>query len=206
MKVLILSLMLAPISFITFAENNKASAYYVNRSINNPQTDSVKLQIDGNNAYYQKVVKVDSNITESMIYGRALQFTASKNFQQNYGYEQEGKLIFTTTQDLNINIVYVGDDSDVLEPYTVQFALTLDLKNGSYRYTIHNVLFYIPEANGNRRETLYDIYTKATNTESKRVAKNAKKLIESFERYIATLTGELYEGIEQKSLIYKSKF
>jgi len=149
---------------------------------------------------------VDSNITESMIYGRALQFTASKNFQQNYGYEEEGKLIFTTTQDLNINTVYVGDDSDLLEPYTVQFALTLDLKNGSYRYTIHNVLFYIPEGNGNKRETLYDVYTKATNTESKRVAKNAKKLLESFERYITTLTGELYDGIEQKSLIYKSKF
>ncbi len=206
MKTLSLSFVPAFIFLITLAGNNRASAYYVNNSIIEPQTDSVKLQVDGNNAYYQKVVKVDSNITESMIYGRALQFTASKNFQQNYGYEEEGKLIFTTTQDLNINTVYVGDDNDVLDPYTVQFALTLDLKNGSYRYTIHNVLFYIPEANGNRRETLYDVYMKATNTESKRVAKNAKKLIESFERYITTLTGELYDGIEQKSLIYKSKF
>lgn len=206
MKVLILSSMLASLSFIALASDERVSAYYVNNLINNPQTDSVTLQVDGNNAYYQKVVKVDSNITESMIYGRALQFTASKNFQQNYGYEEEGKLIFTTTQDLNINTVYVGDDNDVLEPYTVQFALTLDLKNGSYRYTIHNVLFYIPEGTGNKRETLYDVYMKATNTDSKRIAKNAKKLLESFERYINTLTDELYNGIEQKSLIYKSKF
>ena len=50
---------------------------------------------------------------ESVIYLRAIQFMASKNFQQTYGYQEEGKLIFTTTQDLNNNLVYVSDNNDV---------------------------------------------------------------------------------------------
>jgi hypothetical protein len=198
MKALILCFAFAFISFESFAAkssiNNYASA--------NP--DSVKLTIEGNYAFYQGKVKVDS-LPEGLMYIRAVQFMAAKNFQQNYGYQEEGKMIYFTTQDLNVNAVYVGDDDDVLNPYTVQFSITLDLKNGSYRYTINNVVFFRPEENGNKRETLYDIYLKATNTNSRRVAKDARKLLESFEKYLNTLTSELYDGIKQKPSIY-SKF
>lgn len=194
MKTLILSLAFIIISFTAFANPFKS------------QSDSVKLKTDGEHAYYQKIVKVDSNLRESVIYLRAIQFMASKNFQQTYGYQEEGKLIFTTTQDLNNNLVYVSDNNDELDPYTVQFAITIDIKNGTYRYTVHNIIFYLPVENGNRRENLYDIYVKATNKDSKHVAKDAKKLIDSFERYLSTLMDDLYAGIEQKSLMYKSKF
>jgi hypothetical protein len=168
------------------------------------QADSVKLIVNGNYAYYQKTIKVDS-LREGPMYVRAVQFMAAKNFQQNYGYQEEGKMIYFTTQDLNINEVYVGDDDDALDPYTAQFSVTLDLKNNSYRYTIGNVIFFRPNGDGNKRETLYDMYLKATNTGSRRVAKDARKLIDSFERYLNTLTGELYDAIEQKPSIY-SKF
>jgi len=168
--------------------------------------DSLQLMIDSTNAYYQKVVKVDSNIMESMIYERALQFFAAKNFQQNYGDEQEGKLIYTTTQDLNTSRIYIGDDMDPVDPFTAQFSITLDLKNRRYRYTISNVVIYRPAEDGNRRLTLYDIYEKATNTDSKRIAKDAKKVQVAFEKYISALITELYRDIEQKSAIHSPKF
>ncbi len=206
MKTLILYCTLAFIASSTFAKGGYMRVYEINMPITHLQPDSVKMIIDGTRAYYQKTVKVDSNITEGLIYIRAMQFMASKNIQQNYGYEEEGKLIFTTIQDLNINPVYAGDDNEILEPYTAQFAITLDLKNGRYRYTIHNILFFIPVENGNKRETLYDIYQKAVNSGSRRQEKNAKNLIASFERYITTLTAELYDDIEQKLLMHNSKF
>jgi len=156
--------------------------------------DTVTLKVDGKTAYYQNSVKVDS-VTERIIYLRAIQFMASKNFQQNYGYQEEGKLIFTTAQDLNVTV----------DPYTVQFSLTLDIKNHSYRYTITNVLFFRPTDNGSRRETLYDIHLKESDNESRRIAKYATKLVASFEKYLDSLLAELYAGIEQKSPVY-SKF
>jgi len=166
--------------------------------------DTVTLKIDGKTAYYQNTVQVDS-VTERIIYLRAIQFMASKNFQQNYGYQEEGKLIFTTAQDLNVNPTYVGDDNDIVDPYTVQFSLTLDIKNHSYRYTITNVVFFRPTDNGNRRETLYDIHLKESDNTSRRIEKYATKLIASFEKYLDGLLAELYAGIEQKSPVY-SKF
>jgi len=166
--------------------------------------DTVTLKVDGKTAYYQNTVKVDS-VTESIIYLRAIQFMASKNFQQNYGDQEEGKLIFTATQDLNVNPTYVGDENDTVDPYTVQFSLTLDIKNHSYRYTITNVVFFRPTETGNRRETLYDIHLKESDNDSRRIAKYATKLVASFEKYLDSLLAELYEGIEQKSPVY-SKF
>jgi len=168
--------------------------------------DSLKLVTEGEYAYYQKTVKVDS-IPLGLIYVRAIQFMAAKNFQQNYGYQQEGKLIFTTSQDLNINPVYVGDESDPVNPYNAQFSLTLDLKNGRYRYTVSNVVLFFPTDNGNKRETLYDINLKATGGgESRRLEKVYKSIIDSFEKYIGTLLTELREAVEQKLTIYDSKF
>jgi hypothetical protein len=207
MKTLIFSVVFAIITSTTFAGHlYNYYNYHTGHFLAGAQSDSLKLKLDGEHAYYQKVVKVDSNLRESTIFIRIIQFMASKNFQQTYGYQEEGKLIFTTTQDLNNNLVSISDESDQLDPYTVQFAITLDVKNGNYRYTIHDVIFYLPTDNGNRRENLYDIYVKATNTESRRVAKEGKKLIDSFERYITTLTNDLYDGVEQKSVMYKSKF
>jgi hypothetical protein len=174
--------------------------------LTNVQADSVKLQVDSGHVYYQKVVKVDSGISEGKIYIRAIQFMASKNIQQNYGYQEEGKLIFSTFQDLNINRVYVGDDNEQLQPYSAQFAIIIDIKNRRYRYTINNVVFFLPTENGNKRETLDEVYAKATNTDSRRIAREAKNLIVSFERYITTLTNELYEGIEQKSAMRRADF
>ncbi|HZY39365.1 MAG TPA: hypothetical protein VFE53_22065 [Mucilaginibacter sp.] len=168
--------------------------------------DSVKLTVEGVHAFYQKVVKADS-IPLGIIYVRAIQFMAAKNFQQNYGYQEEGKLIFTTSQDLNINPVYVGDENDVVNPYNAQFSIMLDLKNGRYRYTVSNVVFFFPTDNGNKRETLYDIYFKASgNGESRRLEKVYKSIIDSFEKYISGLVTELREAIEQKLIIYDSKF
>lgn len=168
--------------------------------------DSVKLVAEGDHAYYQKVVKVDS-IPLGLIYIRAIQFMAGKNFQQNYGYQQEGKLIFTSSQDLNVNAVYIGDENDAVNPYNAQFSIMLDLKNGRYRYTVSNVVFFFPTDNGNKRETLYDTYLKASgNGESRRMEKVYKSIIDSFERYISSLVTELREAVEQKMTIYNSKF
>lgn len=206
MKTLLLSFTLIFSAFTSFAQDGYPAIYKAGSRINKLQTDSIKLRVDGTHAYYQKVVKVDSNIVDGLIYERALQFMASKNIQQNYEYEEQGKFIFTTVQDLNINPVYVGDDNDSVDPYTAQFAITLDLKKGRYRYTIDNVVFFRPTETGNKRQTLYEVYLKATNTSSKRIARDAGKMIASFERYIDTLTHELYEEIEYKSVIYNPKF
>ena len=198
MKTLLFGMILAFTSLTVFSKDRILAP-------DQQTADSVKLLTDGHQAYYQKTVKADS-VSEALIYLRAVQFMAAKNIQQNYGYQDEGKLICTTTQDLNINPVSVGDDGDEVQPYTVQFAITLDMKNGSYQYTIYNVVLYLPTASGNKRETLYDIYEKANNLDSRRVAKNAKKVIDSFERHVATLMDELYDSIKQKSMLYKSKF
>jgi len=165
--------------------------------------DSIKLRIDGNVAYYQKTFKLDSNIKISTIYVRALQFMAAKNFQQNYGYDQEGKMIYTSTQDLNpVN----ANDYDEPGIFTVQFAITIDIKNGRYRSTVNNVTFYLPSENGNKRVTLYEMYKKETGGESKRVARGAKSVIDSFEKYLIALTNDLYTEVEHKADIYNSKF
>lgn len=206
MKALFLSLLIAGATFTAYCQGNYMPGSKAPVAINDTYTDTVKLQVDGTNAYYAKTVRVDSSITESKIYLRSLEFMASKNFQQNYGYDEEGKLICTTTQDLNTNEVYVGDDSDNVDPYTVQFTITIDMKNRRYRYTINNVVFFRPTETGNRRLTLYDVYVKATNTSSKRVAKDAKKVISSFERYITTLTNELHQAIELKQVTDNPKF
>jgi hypothetical protein len=186
-------------------EEGPVRAYNMDHSTKNQQPDSVSLKVENSNAYYQKVVKVDSTIKVSQIYLRALQFMAGKNFTQTYGYDQEGKLIFTTTQDLNVNPVNITEDNDV-EQYTTQFSITIDMKNGRYRYTINNVVFFMPAPSGNRRLTLYDMYQKMTNKDSRRISKDARSVITSFERYIAALTNELHDDIEHKSLIHNSKF
>jgi hypothetical protein len=169
------------------------------------ELDSVGLRIDNTNAYFQKTFKVDSNIKISTIYTRALQFMAAKNFQQNYGYEQEGKMIFTTTQDLTTT-PGTAEPSDDMDPYTVQFAFTIDMRNGRYRCTISNVTFYLPSDYGNRRMTLYEVYEKETSNESRRITRNAKMLVESFERYLVYLTNGLHAEVEHKADIYNSKF
>jgi hypothetical protein len=171
-----------------------------------PIVDSVKMIIDtGSMAYYQKTVKVDSTIKLSTIYTRTLEFMAAKNFQQTYGYEQEGKLIFTTAQELNTNPEYGGDNDDP-QSYSVQFSIIVDMHNGRYRYTIRNIIFYLGSQSGNRRMPLYDLYLKETSGESRRIEKNAKKIIDSFERYLATLTTEFRIEIQHKGAIYNPKF
>jgi len=170
-----------------------------------PANDSIKLKIEGNTGYYMQSVKVDSGITEHKIYQRTLEFMAGKNFQQNYGYDEEGKLICTTVQDLNTN-QFTPTGDEMVDPYTVQFTITVDMKNRRYRYVINNIVFYIPDEGGNRRLTMYEMYQKATNTDSRRVARAAQKLIDSFERYISSLTDELYQAIEQKRAIDSTKF
>ncbi len=116
-----------------------------NQPINVNVPDTIKLQADTNhNVYYQRIVKVANNILTPQIYERTLQLMAAKNFTQSYADDREWKLIFTTTQDLNINRVYIGDDNDVVAPYSVQFAITIDIKNGQYRYTINNVVYPTP--------------------------------------------------------------
>jgi hypothetical protein len=208
MRIFTLLAVIAILSLNSPAANGQANNNTV-ATVNNAietHPDSVKLITEGEHAYYQKTVKTDS-LPEGIIYVRAIQFMAAKNFQQNYGYEQEGKLIFTTSQDLNINAVYVGDENDPVNPYNVQFSVILDLKNGRYRYTVDNVVFFFPTENGNKRETLYDIYLKATsNGESRRMEKVYLSIIDSFEKYIGTLLTELRGAIEQKLTIYNSKF
>lgn len=168
--------------------------------------DSIKLKIEGTTGFYMQTIKVDSSITEHRIYQRTLEFMAAKNFQQNYGYDEEGKLICTSVQDLNTNVFSPTEDYDSVDPYTVQFTITVDMKNRRYRYTINNIVFYIPTETGNRRLTMYEMYQKATNTNSRRIARDAQKLIASFERYIGSLTDELYQAIEQKRAIDSNKF
>ena len=204
MKTIILSL--AFVSIIAIANaRNIGTVRTCQFNENSTIPDSVKLRVDSNAAYYQKTVKVDSSIKISMIYQRVLEFMSAKNFTQNYGYEQEGKMIFTTTQDLNANAIFEGDNDDP-NPYTVQFAITIDMKNGRYRYTISNVTFYLPSQNGNRRMTLYELYNKESGNEPRRIQRNAKTIVDSFERYLVSLTGELYTGIEHRAAIYNTKF
>lgn len=202
MKAILLSIGLVSLVFAARAQddaghNKKAPAYIV---------DSVKMIVDtGNTAYYQKTVKIDSAIKLSTIYTRVLEFMAAKNFQQTYGYEQEGKLIFTTTQDLNTNPVYGGENDDP-QTYSVQFSITIDMRNGRYRYTTANVLFFLGSQSGNRRMPLYELYQKETNGESRRIERNAKNTIDSFEKYLTTLTTELHTEIQHKGAIYDPKF
>ena len=206
MKVLLLSIILASVTTISYAQDGNVRTYQVNSTTPTPSADSVKLIIEGTNAFYQKTVKVDTGIDVGLIYVRGLQFMAAKNFQQNYGYEEEGKLIFTTTQDLNANAVSTGYDLENVDVFTVQFAVTLDMKKQRYRYTIHNVIFYRPTESGNRRLTLYEMYQKALNGDSRGVKKDAKKVIDAFEKYIGTLSSELYESVQHKASIYDPKF
>lgn len=189
-------------------EETVTKAYYVDHNAKAPLhiTDSVKMIVDtGSRAYYQKTVKIDSTIKISTIYTRTLEFMAAKNFQQTYGYEQEGKLIFTTAQELNTNPEYGGDNDDP-QSYSVQFSIMVDMHNGRYRYTISNIIFYLGSQSGNRRMPLYDLYLKETSGESRRIEKNAKKIIDSFERYLITLTTELHAEIQHKGVIYNPKF
>lgn len=187
----------------TFAA--KAQDANVNSAIT-AQQEAVKMQLYNSNAYYQKVVKVDSSIKVSDIYLRTLQFMAAKNFSQTYGYEQEGKMIFTTTQDLNANSNFSSIDEDSPGPFTTQFAITLDLKNGRYRYTIHNIIFYIPTDGGNRRQTLFDMHQITLDKHSRRIWSATNNMITAFEKYISTLTNQLYEDIENKSPVHDPKF
>jgi hypothetical protein len=205
MKTFILSIAFLSLLLAANAQEEGATHTYQVGHKNTAIPDSVKLKVDSNTAYYQKTVRVDSNIKVSMIYLRALQFMSAKNFTQNYGYEEEGKMIFTTTQDLNANATFGGDNDDP-NPYTVQFAITIDMKNGRYRYTISNVTFYLPTVNGNRRMTLYELFGKEIGGESRRIQRNAKTIVDSFERYLGGLTGELYTEIEHKAVIYDRKF
>ena len=206
MKTLILTIALTTILLTAKAQDEgMVRTYQVDHNKKPAIPDSVKMKIDSNTAYYQKTVKVDTDIKVSMIYQRVLEFMSAKNFTQNYGYEQEGKMIFTTTQDLNANAVFNGDNDDP-NPYTIQFAITIDMKNGRYRYTISNIIFYLPSQNGNRRMTLYEVYDKETGYFSRRIQRNAKIIVDSFEKYLVTLTGELYVEIEHKAAIYDTKF
>lgn len=183
---------------IHYADHHNQAASFI--------ADSVKMVVDtGSMAYYQKTVKIDSIIKLSTIYTRTLEFMAAKNFQQTYGYEQEGKLIFTTSQELNTNPEYGGDNDDP-QSYSVQFSIMVDIHNGRYRYTVSNIIFYLGSQSGNRRMPLYDLYLKETSGESRRIEKNAKKIIDSFERYLATLTTELHTEIQHKGAIYNPKF
>ena len=101
----------------------------------------------------------------------------------------------------------MGDENDQVNPYNAQFSIIVDLKNGRYRYTVNNIVFFFPTDNGNKRETLYDVYLKAgSSSESRRMEKVYKSIIDSFERYISTLVTELREAIEQKLPINNSKF
>jgi len=186
--------------------NSVVRTYQVDHGKNAPIAtvhDSIRMQVDSNMAWYQKTFKTDSNIKISMIYLRALQFMAAKNFQQNYGYEQEGKMIFTSTQDLNPT---QPGNYDELQIFTVQFAITIDIKNARYRTTIHNVTFYLPSETGNRRLTLKEMNQKAVFGNSKAIRKEAARIMESFERYIVSLTNELYAEVEHKAIIYNPKF
>jgi hypothetical protein len=184
-----------------------AGTSYAQLAKPNLQYDTLKLRADSNrNVYYQKTITTKVNLTADRIYERVVQFMAAKNFVQTYGDDQQWKAIFSTMQDLNSNPVYVGDDYDTVEPYSAQFAVIVDMKNGRYRYTINNIVFFIPTGNGNRRETLYEMFAKSANTDSKRVAKSARLFIMSFERYLATFTDELKQGVEQTAPMYNNKF
>ncbi|HTK21089.1 MAG TPA: hypothetical protein VL442_16315 [Mucilaginibacter sp.] len=202
MKTLLLCIGLTLITLMGHAQDEAGK----NSALPLPQGDSVIIKIDGNTAYYQKSVKVDTSIGVSLIYLRTLQFMAAKNFQQTYGYEQEGKEIFTTTQDLNTNPFTIGNYSDNIDPFTVQFAVTVDMRKQRYRYTIHNVTFYRPTETGNLRMSLYEVYLRATNGDSRSIKKDSKKVIDAFERYISSLTAELRESIDHKAMIYNTKF
>ncbi|HTI57989.1 hypothetical protein [Mucilaginibacter sp.] len=209
MKTLILSIALMFALSIVNAQddgNSVVRTYQVDHGRNAPIAtvhDSIRLQIDSNMAWYQKTFKTDSDIKVSKIFLRALQFMAAKNFQQNYGYEPEGKMIFTTTQDLNPT---QPGNYDELQIYTVQFAVTIDIKNARYRTTIHNVTFYLPSETGNRRLTLKEMNQRAVFGSSRSVRKEAARIMESFERYLVGLTNELYVEVEHKAIIYDPKF
>ena len=198
------------IAFLAKAQDDgdgKIHTYQVDHSVKASAPDSIDLKIENNNAYYQKTFKVDSNIKVSTIYTRVLEFMAAKNFQQNYGYEQEGKIIFTSAQDLNMSSGTAFENYEAGPfPYTVQFAFSVDMKNGRYRCTISNVIFFLPSDAGNWRTNLSVVYEKMTGNGSRRIKTYAKSLIDSFEKYLIDLTNGLYNEVEHKADIYNSKF
>lgn len=170
-----------------------------------PVEDSVHLSIDGKTLYYQQTVKVDSNLTIPVIFLRLQEFGAGKNFQMNFGDDRLGRVIFTTTQDLNEN--GPEDDNDGVDAYSAQFSITVDIKKGRYRYTINDVVFFVPTGTGfNRRMTLYDMYQKTTGANSKRVAREAVKFMGSFDKYLSLLTNEMHQAVQHKDKIYNPVF
>jgi len=177
------------------------SAFAGNQLTLKAPADTVKLLYDGKNTYYQKVVMVDT-ISEASIYLSAIEFMASKNFTQNYCDQDEGKLIFTSSQDLNIS----GYDSTQPNLYSVQFAIVLDMKNGRYRYTINSATFFY----NNIRWTLFDIYAAAynaqLNAQSKVNARFGKAVLTSFNAYLSSLLTEMNEDITHKSITGNSNF
>ncbi|HEX3386834.1 MAG TPA: hypothetical protein VHS53_16650, partial [Mucilaginibacter sp.] len=66
--------------------------------------------------------------------------------------------------------------------------------------------FYLGSQSGNRRMPLFELYQKETNGESRRIEKDMKKIVDSFEKYLATLTTDLHTEIEHKAPIYNKKF
>jgi hypothetical protein len=194
MKSFLLSLAISFTAFQSFAQANRT------------HSDTIKLLTDSSHAYYQKIFTLPAGINDSVAYTKILEFMAAKNIQQTYADDSGHKMIFSTSQDLNTNLVYIGDEADAVDPYTVQFAVIIDLRSHRYRFTVNNVVFYSPSPTGSRREPLYDMYLKATNKESKRVAKDAKKILDSFQRYLLAFTADLTKTIEQKSPAYNSVF
>lgn len=197
MKTLLLSIAITFITLTALAHHGIVPAYKTTNTLINAQTDTVKLLYDGKHVYYQKVINVDG-ISEAEIYLRAVQFMALYNMQQTYGNQQEGKLIFTTTQQLN-NFDFPTDKST---QYTVQYAITLDMKNGRYRYTINSTIFYYND----NTLTFYDLYSAANNGLRNNANLLGKTMLASFEVYLNTFVNDLNENIINKAVTSNSNF
>ena len=93
------------------------------------------------------------------------------------------------------------------EPYTVQFAITIDMKNGRYRYTVQNVIFYLPTDGGNRRQTCLKYIKKRWTAmqgdmPGTQPAKRSGLLNDTYN----ALTNDLHADIENKTAIHDPKF
>lgn len=129
MKKLLIALLLLSISIGVNAQRNKKTE----------DVPRIELKTDSSIGYYQEVVKLDTSYTETMLYKRAKQWVSStltsNSIQLNYDSMSEGKLIFTSEQNL-----YIPQGVGTL-PFIVRYAFTLEIKDGRYRYTINNIEF-----------------------------------------------------------------
>lgn len=157
----------------------------------NAQKDTLFYKVDtaGQIAYIQDVFKLNTSLNKSELFKRSKQFIASNvtssSLQLNYDNVDDGKLIFTQTQNL---LIPQGVGS---LPYEVKYTFTIEVKDAKVRYTVNNIEFAYKTIVGSilKRVTAYDEWYECKG--GKRYNNDTKRLF-SLQDHILGLANNLY--------------